>query len=61
LRGKHQRGVAGVNARVLDVLADGPEHDLAVVGHRVDLQLACVGLELGDHHRVLRRDRLGTG
>src|SRR5215831_8213061 len=53
LWGEHQRGVAGVDARVLHVLADGPEHDLAGVGHRVDLQLAGVRLELGDHHRVL--------
>jgi hypothetical protein len=50
-----------VDARILHVLADGPEHNLAAVGHRIDLQLAGVRLELGDHHRVLGRDRLGTG
>ena len=60
LRREHQRRVAAVDAGVLDVLADGPEHDLAVVGHRVDLDLAGVRLELGDHHRVLGRDRLGA-
>ena len=61
LRREHQRGIAAVDARVLDVLADGPEHDLAAVGHRVDLDLAGVRLELGDDHRVLGRDRLGAG
>jgi hypothetical protein len=49
-----------MDARVLDVLADGPENNLAAVSHGVDLQLAGVRLELGDYHGVLRRDRLGA-
>ena len=31
-----------------------------LVGHGVDLDLAGVRLELGDHHRMLGRDRRGA-
>ena len=50
---KHQGRITAVHAGVLHVLADGPQHDLAVVRNRIDLDLPGPGLELGDHHRVL--------
>ena len=57
LRRQHQRRVAAVHAGVLDVLADGTQDDLALVGHGVDLDLARVRLELRHDDRMLRRDR----
>ena len=50
---QHESGVAGMHTRVLDMLADGPEDQLPLVGNRVDLDLARMSLELGNDHRVL--------
>eukprot|EP00962_Isochrysis_galbana_P040190 scaffold14529_cov117-Isochrysis_galbana.AAC.11 len=61
LRRQHERGVARVHAGVLDVLRDGLEQHLAVLGHRVHVDLAGVLDELGHHHRVLLGDGRGLG
>ena len=50
---KHQGRITAVHASILHVLADRPQRDLAVVRHRIDLDLPGPGLELGDHHRVV--------
>ena len=55
---QHERRVPAVDAGVLDVFADRPEHHLAPVRDQVDLDLPGVLLELGDDHRVLGGDRL---
>ena len=60
LRGKDERRVAAVHAGVFDVLADGPQDDLALVGDGVDLDLAGVNLELRDDDRIVRVDLRGA-
>ena len=58
--GGDQRGVAGVNAGVLHVLADRVGQQLAVAGDAVELDLLGVLDELADDHGMLARhiDRL---
>mmetsp|Transcript_25250 Transcript_25250/g.75010 ORF Transcript_25250/g.75010 Transcript_25250/m.75010 type:complete len:998 (+) Transcript_25250:65-3058(+) len=56
LRRQHQRRVARVHARVLDVLRHGVQQHLAVARHRVHVDLAPVLDELGDDDGVLLGD-----
>ena len=55
---KDEGGVAAVDAGVLDVFADRPEHELALVRDEVDLDLPGVFLELRDDDRVFGGYRL---
>ena len=52
LRGEHHRGIAGVNTGILDMLTDGILHDIALVGHSVELYLFRVLHELRHHNRI---------
>ena len=56
---QHQGGVPAVHAGILDVLGDGPQHQLSPVGHGIDLDFARVGLEFGDDDGVLGRNHRG--
>mmetsp|Transcript_46803 Transcript_46803/g.134817 ORF Transcript_46803/g.134817 Transcript_46803/m.134817 type:complete len:264 (+) Transcript_46803:614-1405(+) len=56
LRRQQQRGIAAVATGVLDVLGDGIVDKLPLVGHRVELDLACARDVLRDHDGVLLLD-----
>ena len=45
-----------MHARVLDVLRDRVQEDLAIDGDRVDVNLAAALDELGDDDRLVARD-----
>ena len=53
LRGEHHRGVARVDARILNVLADGVAFDDSVLRNCVNFNLFGALQELRHHHRVL--------
>ena len=50
---QHERGIAAVYAGVLDMLADCPQNDLALVGDCIDFDLARVALKLGHYNRMV--------
>ena len=52
-----QRGVAGVDARLLDVLHDRADQHRLAVGDGVHVHLERALEELVDQHRLVRRDR----
>ena len=55
VRRQRARGVAGVDAGLLDVLHDAADDDARAVAHRVDVDLDRVLEEPVDQHRVLGR------
>ena len=55
LRGEHQRCVARVDARKLNVLRDCVLVNLAVLGHGVELYLLGILHKLRNHNRILLR------
>ena len=55
LCGEHQRCVARVDARKLNVLRDGVLVNLAVLGHGVELYLLGILHKLRNHNRILLR------
>src|SRR5215216_48471 len=52
LRGKHQRRVTRMNARVLDMLDYRPGNDLPACSHCVHINLLSVLKELRNHDRM---------
>ena len=55
LWGQHERRVARVHARVLDVLGDGRQQHLAVLRDSIHINLAAVFDKLGDNDRLVAR------
>ena len=51
---QHHGGVTAVHSCIFDVLADGPQDDVALVGHGIDFDFPSMHLELRDDDRVVR-------
>ena len=53
---QHQRGIAGMNSRILDVLGNGVQEETALVGDSIDVDLLGIVDELRDNDWVQRGD-----
>ena len=59
LRGQHQCGITRMDPGVFYMLRDGPDYEVAMIGHRIYFHFLGIFHELADHDRIFRRDLNG--